>query len=222
MASVMSPRSGGASFGSCGGGLLMVAYHARRRPAGRGPWRWVVATPADILATVCDVASRLALPRCAIAASTACQVVARGLLRGDYQRQQGYVMSKPVHRKSLTIVAGAMVASLALLPGAGADKKSSGATAPQRGTVDKLIGDWSARPRVAALEMIEKYGLPQEATSETLVWRDAGPFKRIMVTRAEIPHDFPRPHMDYLEHTLAYDVPASKLDDLAAFDGSIT
>jgi len=38
----------------------------------------------------------------------------------------------------------------------------------------------------------------------------------------EIPHDFPKPHMDYLEHTVEYNVPADKTDDLVAYDGSVT
>jgi predicted outer membrane protein len=43
-----------------------------------------------------------------------------------------------------------------------------------------------------------------------------------MVTRKEVPHDFPKPHMDFLEHTVSYRVPADKVDDLVAFDASMT
>jgi hypothetical protein len=50
----------------------------------------------------------------------------------------------------------------------------------------------------------------------------AGPYKRIMVTKKEVPHDFPKPHMDFLEHTVSYRVPADKVDDLVAFDASMT
>jgi len=65
-------------------------------------------------------------------------------------------------------------------------------------------------------------GVPLEATSEKLVWHNQGPYKRIMVTREEIHHDFPRPHMDFLEHTIEYRVPAAKADALLAYDGSVT
>jgi|GEM_PF-5499022 len=36
------------------------------------------------------------------------------------------------------------------------------------------------------------------------------------------PHDFPMPHVDYLEHTITYDVPQDKVGDLVEFDGSST
>ena len=60
------------------------------------------------------------------------------------------------------------------------------------------------------------------AASETLFWHKAGSYKRIKVTRVEIPHDFPKPHMDFLEHTIEYRVPAEKASAIVAFDGSIT
>lgn len=92
----------------------------------------------------------------------------------------------------------------------------------QSGDIKKLVATYPPRPRLAAQEMIAKYGPPQEASSETLIWHKAGPYKRIMVTRMEVPHDFPKPHMDYLEHTVEYNVPLDKTDDLIEFDGSMT
>jgi hypothetical protein len=89
-------------------------------------------------------------------------------------------------------------------------------------TLNKLIADFLPRPRVAALQMRAQYGVPQEATSEQLIWHDAGPFKRIAVTRAEHHHDFPFPHMDYLEHTIEYHVPVERAAALSAYDGSLT
>ena len=91
-----------------------------------------------------------------------------------------------------------------------------------RSSVDQMITSWPARPRLAAQEMMVKYGVPPEVSSETLIWRDAGPYKRIMVTKMEIPHDFPKPHMDFLEHTVSFNVPADKVSDLVAFDSSMT
>ncbi len=97
---------------------------------------------------------------------------------------------------------------------------SSGA--PDASKVHQLIANWPERPRLGANMMIAQYGPPQEATSEKVVWHNQGPYKRIMVTRQEIPHDFPRPHMDFLEHTVDYRVPADKADELLAYDGSVT
>ncbi|MDQ3336600.1 MAG: DUF4142 domain-containing protein [Myxococcota bacterium] len=91
-----------------------------------------------------------------------------------------------------------------------------------RSGVEKVLAAWSPRPVLAARQMIAKYGLPQDVTSEKLVWRDQGPYKRIVVTRVEDPHDFPKPHMDYLEHTIAYRVPAAKATALLTYDGSVT
>ncbi|MDQ3494098.1 MAG: hypothetical protein M3485_00845, partial [Pseudomonadota bacterium] len=92
----------------------------------------------------------------------------------------------------------------------------------ERGTIDRIIAMWAARPRLGALQMIEKYGEPQEASGMALVWHDAGPFKRITVMNLETPHDFPLPHVDFMEHTISYMVPEDKLRDLLVFDGSST
>ena len=91
-----------------------------------------------------------------------------------------------------------------------------------RDGVDKITSGWAARPRLGANQMIAKYGLPQEATAEQLIWRNPGPFKRITVMNLETPHDFPMPHVDFLEHTIDYDVPQAKVGDLVAFDASST
>ncbi|MBC7538227.1 MAG: DUF4142 domain-containing protein [Bacteriovorax sp.] len=93
---------------------------------------------------------------------------------------------------------------------------------PDSSTVNKIVENWPARPRLAVQEMMAKYGAPLEATSETMVWHNAGLYKRIMVTKMEVPHDFPKPHMDFLEHTVSYNVPTDKVSDLVAFDASMT
>ncbi len=99
---------------------------------------------------------------------------------------------------------------------------TAGSETPDASKVHQLIAQWPERPRLGANMMMAQYGPPQEATSENLVWHNQGPYKRIMVTRQEIPHDFPRPHMDFLEHTVDYRVPADKADELLAYDGSVT
>lgn len=91
-----------------------------------------------------------------------------------------------------------------------------------RSAVDKITAGWATRPRLGANTMIAKYGLPQEATAQQLIWRNAGPFKRIAVMNLETPHDFPLPHVDFMEHTIEYNVPQSKVGDLIAFDASST
>ena len=89
-------------------------------------------------------------------------------------------------------------------------------------SVEQIIASWPEHPRLGAVEMIAKYGAPHESTSERLVWHNVGAFKRIAVLKLETPHDFPMPHVDFMEHTIAYDVPQNKVGDLIAFDASST
>lgn len=110
----------------------------------------------------------------------------------------------------------------------GQDKTSDGSTSDgDKTSMDMKAGmpdlsDWPARPRLAVLLMTQKYGQPLETSSEAIIWHNAGPYKRIMVTKKEIAHDFPAPHMDFLEHTVSYNVPIDKIDDIVAFDASTT
>jgi len=100
--------------------------------------------------------------------------------------------------------------------------KALGLNHHDRGKVDKIIAGWPERPRLGAQLMLHKYGAPQEATEEELIWRDQSPYKRITVTRAEHHHDFPKPHMDFLEHTIDYRVPPDRAAALSEYDGSCT
>ena len=120
------------------------------------------------------------------------------------------------------------LATLALITPAGSasaqgqDGMAKKMNQADKASVKKAIADWPERPKLGAKEMIAKYGQPQEATTERLVWHNAGPFKRISVLKLETPHDFPLPHVDYLEHTIAYNVPQDKVGDLIEFDASST
>lgn len=125
-------------------------------------------------------------------------------------------------------IAAALVAAGTLSIGvvSAADKPQSNTQksmrTADRGAVNKIVAGWTPGPQLAAQEMMAKYGAPQEVTSERLVWHNAGPFKRITLTKQEFPHDFPITHMDYLEHTISYNMPPDKADEVLAFDGSIT
>lgn len=88
-------------------------------------------------------------------------------------------------------------------------------------SVDAMIASWPATPQQVARKTIEKYGPPAEATPTMLVWHNNGPWKRTIVYRDEIPHDFPKPHTDLLEQFIDYQVPLGKYDDLARYDGSV-
>ncbi len=54
-----------------------------------------------------------------------------------------------------------------------------------------------------------------------MIWYNNGPWKRTIVYRDEIPHDFPQPHTDVIENYINYTVPVDKFSELAKFDGSV-
>lgn len=87
--------------------------------------------------------------------------------------------------------------------------------------VEKIINEWGALPKKSANQMIEKYGPPQEAIPSQLIWYNNGLWKRTIVLRDEIPHNFPQPHTDVIENVIDYKVSPEMFDELAKFDGSL-
>lgn len=87
-------------------------------------------------------------------------------------------------------------------------------------TVSALIEDWPDAPKRGAQQMLDQYGLPNEATPTKLFWYRAGPWKRIIVTSDVVLHNFPSPHSDFMLHFIDYRVPPEKFDEIALFDGS--
>jgi len=100
--------------------------------------------------------------------------------------------------------------------------KTLGIGTENHSDVEKIIADWPERPQLGACSMIAKYGPPQGATAEELTWLGQGPYKKIIVTRDEHHHDFPKPHMDFMEHVIDYCVPPERAAALAEYDGSCT
>jgi hypothetical protein len=84
-----------------------------------------------------------------------------------------------------------------------------------------FISNWPAKPQEVANTMIDKYGPPDEVTSAMLVWNNKGPWKRTILFKEEVPHDFPKPHTDLLQQFIDYKTPVDKFDDLAQYDGSV-
>lgn len=87
--------------------------------------------------------------------------------------------------------------------------------------VQTIIEDWPAMSRKAANLTIDQYGPPNEAISSRMIWYNNGPWKRTVVYRDEIPHDFPQPHSDVIEQFINYKVSPDMFSELAKFDGSI-
>ncbi|WP_164667260.1 hypothetical protein [Virgibacillus doumboii] len=86
--------------------------------------------------------------------------------------------------------------------------------------VNQILSNWEGKPLEGAKTIIQKYGYPQEATNSRLIWYNNGPWKRTIVHRESIPHNFPTPHPDFLEQTIDYHVPVHLYDAIAVFDGS--
>jgi len=83
------------------------------------------------------------------------------------------------------------------------------------------IAKWPEVSRMVAQMMIDKYGQPHGVTPDMLVWKNNGPWKRTIVSRETVQHNFPTPHPDLLEQFINYKVPVDKYDDMAAYDGSV-
>ncbi|WP_010529705.1 hypothetical protein [Lentibacillus jeotgali] len=87
--------------------------------------------------------------------------------------------------------------------------------------INRILMNWKNKPLETAKKMIDKYGYPQEATMDRLIWHHNGPWKHTIVHRETIPHHFPHPHPDFLEQAVDYCVPLELYDDIAVFDGSL-
>jgi hypothetical protein len=123
-------------------------------------------------------------------------------------------------RRDLLIAGG--VTFIALSGSAiGQPTRSTETTLLYKVSVEQMIAGWKSKPQEVARTMLAKYGLPQEATPMRLIWHHTGPWKRTEVINEEIPHNFPKPHMDMLLQSIDYPVPPDKFDELAAYDGSV-
>lgn len=94
-------------------------------------------------------------------------------------------------------------------------------TVADMSAVKTLIESWPPMSKKAAEQTLDKYGPPNEAMASRLIWYNNGPWKRTICYRDEVLHNFPAPHTDVIEQFIDYQVPADKLGELAAYDGSV-
>lgn len=87
--------------------------------------------------------------------------------------------------------------------------------------VMNIIEEWPDTPREVANKMIGKYGQPDEATPSMLIWNNNGDWKRTIVYKEEVEHNFPMPHSDLLEQTIDYQLDIDKYSAIAQYDGSV-
>lgn len=91
----------------------------------------------------------------------------------------------------------------------------------QKPSVDEITANWLEQPKMLAKELVDKYGEPDEISTNMMTWYNKGPWKRTILRNEELPHEFPKPHKDSLESIIDYHVPPEKADELAEFDGSL-
>ncbi|HUN77145.1 MAG TPA: hypothetical protein VMU40_21735 [Steroidobacteraceae bacterium] len=87
--------------------------------------------------------------------------------------------------------------------------------------VHQHLSGWPEARRKLAATLVAKYGPPQEATARELIWGEKVPWKRMVLHRAGVKHNFPFPHEDVLEQTVNYRVPPEKASDLIKYNGSL-
>lgn len=81
---------------------------------------------------------------------------------------------------------------------------------------------WPEASQKAAKEMETKYGKPNGATSDMLIWNNNGIWLKTIVYKNEMKHNFPKSHTDVIEQWVNYSVPLNNYDELAFYDGSVT
>lgn len=92
---------------------------------------------------------------------------------------------------------------------------------PGMDDINTVLATWPEASARAARDIIGKYGTPDGLTPHMLVWVNNGPWKRTIVHKLPAAHNFPTPHVDVVEQFVDLRVPVDRVDDLAAFDGSV-
>lgn len=85
----------------------------------------------------------------------------------------------------------------------------------------QLTEGWPSTAKAAVQATTDKYGPPDEASPSVLIWHHRAPWKRVVVSRAMVPHRFPHAHVDVVRHVVDHPVPMDRIADLARFSGSV-
>lgn len=93
--------------------------------------------------------------------------------------------------------------------------------APTKADVERHVSSWKPKPRELAHKLLQKYGAPDEATANRLIWHNKGGWKVTELVNEEIPHEFPMPHTDMLYQAIDYRIDPGKADEVLAYDGSV-
>lgn len=133
------------------------------------------------------------------------------------------MMTGKANRRTLSKTAGAFagVTVAGRFVSATAQESTPAASPVAMEMVDEILATWPEVSSMVAQTVMDTYGPPHEATASFLIWFNNGPWKRTMLSRDPVPHDFPVPHPDLLEQVIDYQVPPDMFDELAHYDGSV-
>lgn len=117
-------------------------------------------------------------------------------------------------------------AIFALTAGTAAAQQTSGQMGEGAGRMsmaqmERMMANWPAASKEAAMFMTKKYGAPAAMTAEMAMWGKTGPWKRTIVFGKEYPHEFPAHHTDVMQQWVDYKAPPEMYDELAQYDGSV-
>ena len=72
-------------------------------------------------------------------------------------------------------------------------------------SLDQHVAKWPGPSKDALSQMVKAHGMPHGISSDSIVWNDVKPFKRIVVYKEASSH---LNHDDVLEHVITYDAPS--------------
>ena len=116
------------------------------------------------------------------------------------------------------ILSAALIVVLASFTACTSTNRMSSVSATE---AKSMISNWPAKTQEVANTTMAKYGAPNAVTGTMLVWNNNGPWKKTIIHKEPVQHNFPMPHLDLLEQFVDYSVPADKYDQLAQYDGSV-
>ncbi len=102
------------------------------------------------------------------------------------------------------------------------DHSKGNMSADKKGMYTNYIKDWPMASQKAVETTVKAYGEPSSSSANEIVWRNAGIWEMIRISKDETPHNFPIDHTDFMKTTIYHKVPVDKMSELVAFDGSVT
>ena len=90
-----------------------------------------------------------------------------------------------------------------------------------RHDVASVIEAWPENTKITANGLIGKYGPPDTATNQRLIWNNEGQWSQVTLFREGVSDDFPTTHRNVVENTIHYDVPKDKAGELTKFNSAL-